>query len=103
MRGLGTWIGAEITWVTVLAFVKDGPLLVSQVDSDAYDVITFGHTRNVDPLAGELFVIPVAPAGRDALICATVAIALAAIVFERVFETAMTVIAVALSLRMGHL
>ena len=50
---------------------------------DANDVLALGNAGDVDPLADELLVVPVAPPGGDAVLVAVVAIALAAVfVFE---------------------
>ena len=47
----------DLIWVTVFALIKDA----YEIDRYAYDVVPFGNSGNVDPLAGELLVIPVAP------------------------------------------
>ena len=74
--------GLDCVRITVLTFVER----TGSVDRDTHDVITFGHAGDVDPLSGELLVIPVTPAGSYTLKAAVVAVALAAIVFERVFK-----------------
>src|SRR6185503_13066076 len=74
-------------WMAVLAFVEDWREL-PRVDRHAHDVIARRHAGDVDPLAHQLLVIPVAPPRRDALVGAVVAAALAAVlVLERVFDT----------------
>src|SRR5262245_28660911 len=57
------------------------------VDCYAYDVLTLGDTSDIDPLTTKLLVVPVPPPGRNALERTIVAVALAATVLERIFET----------------
>src|SRR5262245_21338978 len=59
---------------------------VTFVDRDAYDVIPFGYTGNIDPLTCELLVVPVSPSRRDALMLTFVAIAFVVGVFEIIFH-----------------
>ena len=68
--------------ITVQALSK----CVCSVYGNAHDVIAFGHAGNINPLTGELLVIPVSPSGSYALEGTTVSIALTAIVFKRVFK-----------------
>jgi len=59
-----------------------------RVNLDVHNIVTFRHAGDVNPLAAELFEIPVRPASRDALEGTVVTTALVVVrVFEQVFET----------------
>ncbi len=49
--------------IPVRAFIER----VRRVDFHVHDVIALRHARDVDPLAAQLFEIPIRPASRDAL------------------------------------
>src|SRR5436190_7903782 len=68
--------------VEVRALVEDP----RAVDRHAQDVVALGDAGDVDPLARELLVVPVAPAARDALVVAVVPVARVVAVLERVLE-----------------
>src|SRR5713226_7706451 len=58
------------------------------IDFDVHDIIAFRYSGDVDPLAAELFEIPIRPAGRDTLEGTDVTAALVIVrVLEQVFET----------------
>ena len=73
--------------IAILALIEDGRELPC-VQPDPNLVLALRNAGDVDPLADELLVVPVAPATGDAVIVAVIAVALAAVfVFERVLET----------------
>src|SRR6058998_3646959 len=74
--------GLDGVRVNVRAFVEDRRV----VDGDPDDVVALRDAGDVDPLAAELLVIPVAPTRRDPLILARVPGALAPVVLEGVLE-----------------
>jgi len=70
--------------IPVRAFIES----VGGIDFDVHDIIAGRHSGDVDPLAAQLFEIPIRPAGGDSLKRADVTAALVVIrVFEQLLQT----------------
>jgi hypothetical protein len=88
-RHLVAWIrdvnrGLDYVRVPVRAFRER----MRSVDLDMHNIIAFRYSGDVDPLAAELFEIPIRPARRNALVGAGVTAALVVVrVLEQVFQT----------------